>query len=60
MSQVPVVVVAAAAAAVEANARSPALKCLSILLTSLRARGHATRHLPVHLQMVALRTVDHD
>jgi hypothetical protein len=58
MSQVPAAAVVAEA--VQANARPLALKRLSILLTSLRARGHATRYQPAHLQMVALRTVDRD
>jgi hypothetical protein len=58
MNQAPAVVVVPEA--VQANVRSPALKCLSILLTLLRAQGHATRYLPAHLRMVALQTVDHD
>ena len=61
MSQVPVVVVAAAAAeaaAVQANARSLALKWLSILSTLLRARTHATRWPPALLRMVVLQTID--
>ena len=57
MSWVPVVAVAAV---VQANAWFPALTCLSTLSMSLLVPGHATRCLPAHLRMVALRTVDHD
>lgn len=56
MSQVPAVAVVAAAA-VQVNAWSPALKWLSILSTSLWARSHATHWLPA-LWRVALQTVD--
>jgi hypothetical protein len=56
MSQVSAVTVVAAAA-VQANAWSPALKWLSILSTSLWARSHATHWLPA-LWQVALQTVD--
>lgn len=59
MSQAPAVAVAVVEA-VQANARSPVLKCLSILSTSLRAQGYATRYLPAHLRMAALQTVDRD
>ena len=57
MSWVPVVAVVAV---VQANARFPALTCLSNLSMSLLVPGHATRCLPARLRMVALRTVGHD
>jgi hypothetical protein len=57
MSQVSAVAVVAAAA-VQANAWSLALKWLSILSTSVWARSHATHWLPALQQVVALQTVD--
>ncbi|KAN0124231.1 hypothetical protein V8E52_001880, partial [Russula decolorans] len=55
INQVSAVTVVAAAA-VQANAWSPALKWLSILLTSLWVRSHATDWLPA-LRQVALQMV---